>query len=396
MSVLSYLDSFNVSTGAIGTTMARTGYGFSPKALIVWGFGRTESISASGSAAMTGGIGMAVSPSSRVFGFFADTNGDASPEFTVSTNLTSVFFTSGGSMDLQSIDSDGATFIIDAVFPTAYRVHVLAIGGHSITNAALMQITGLSSFGTKAHTGLGFQPNAGIFLAASSSGTTNISSTFSIGAAAGPSGSIVQRCTNTNGLDSLGDASANTSTSSALNIAAFSVRAGGTPSTGSVQSWDSDGMTVFWQSGTDIRTVHVLALKTAANNYFSVHEVTTVNNTSTDINISNAANRPTFGLVGSYNGSATIGSLSLGAFTGVSNAFHYYDSANAAGSSSVRTQIDFEDCMGLAASMEMRTHTINPNGVTFRMSSASLGSQTGVWVLLGGAPSRPRGAPLIF
>jgi hypothetical protein len=60
-----FFDSFNVTTGAIGTTIVRTGYGFQPKAFLLWGFGRTEAGPAAGRGTLKATIGLATSATDR-------------------------------------------------------------------------------------------------------------------------------------------------------------------------------------------------------------------------------------------------------------------------------------------------------------------------------------------
>src|SRR4030095_307559 len=43
MALSAFVDALNIGTGAVSSTVVRTGYGFQPKACIYWWSGRTES-----------------------------------------------------------------------------------------------------------------------------------------------------------------------------------------------------------------------------------------------------------------------------------------------------------------------------------------------------------------
>jgi hypothetical protein len=166
-----YLDVFNTGTGIAGTTIARSGYGFQPVAFLLWTTGRTETTDAGGSASCVGNIGLGVSATDRrcVAWYLADGGGNANSgtgRFNAAILMEGTGdTTTAGALDVQSVDSDGLTFVVDVQFTASLRVQVLAWGGSDVTAAA----TG--SFDTGTSTGnqsisLGWQPSLVFFLSA--------------------------------------------------------------------------------------------------------------------------------------------------------------------------------------------------------------------------------------
>lgn len=397
MTIRAFLDSFAVSTSTAGTTQARSGYGFTPKAIIVWGFGRTDSTSATGSTDMNGSIGFAVSSSSRACQTMFDPNADTTPSPSGS-GIADRIFDATGVLDVQSFDSDGITFIVDTQFSSAHRIFVLALGGPALVNAAIQQINGPASEGTKAHTGFGFKPSAALFLADPDASSGGASCSF--GAAAGPNGSIVNKS-----IDFESDISDPSSTRASYRSAfcAFDrVSTGNDTCTVAVTNWDADGFTADWQVAASTAPssffTYVLALRSNPENALSLHEISTATDTVTNITISGTAASPAFGLLGSIGSGGTNATMIAGAFTALSNLSHSYYSQDNVGTSNVETAIDYEDCWHdlPGTNAQMRVFSINTNGVTFRMSVGDGGVHRTVWVLLGGAKSQVRGAPIFF
>lgn len=181
MSLLTKFDSFNIGTGAIGTTIPRSGYGFQPKFIFVWGSGRTNSVDTAGRLDAKYFMGMAISPTNRAAVGCQDDDTaltSATDRFQREDAIIGELSTAGaivGLGDVQSFDADGVTFIIDAVFTTDLRVHVLAVGGTDITNVALVRYSDAASAISQDITTIGFTPDAlinmGVMLAAFPSAT---------------------------------------------------------------------------------------------------------------------------------------------------------------------------------------------------------------------------------
>lgn len=164
MSLKTFLDVFSSGTGAAGTTIARSGFGFQPKAIIVWGSGSTATTDTTGRARIQPGFGFAVSTSNRMAICGQATNSATTTATDRGLRNDAIFATLStagaidGLLDIQSFDSDGITFVVDDAFPSSYRLHCFAIGGTDITNANIVEFIDLNtgSSGTMDVTGLGF------------------------------------------------------------------------------------------------------------------------------------------------------------------------------------------------------------------------------------------------
>ena len=179
MSLACFLDSFNVTTGTAGTTIPRSGYGFSPKAFLIWTMGRTEATDAAGSsnAKISMGVG-ASSTARRAVGSYAQDvaaaaiSGCSRATAAVLVEVVSATATAG-KLDVSSIDAEGITFIIDVQFVTNLRVHVLAIGGTDVT------AVDVGTFNTTNTTGnldvtTGFPPDIVFFLSANNTANDDV------------------------------------------------------------------------------------------------------------------------------------------------------------------------------------------------------------------------------
>lgn len=153
--------SFSTTTNVATTQVQVTGVGFTPAAVILWWNNRTDTTDAAGQGDYSFGYGFAISSSSRrAVGGFSQHN--------VATSVTNrgerddacvITITSGdaidGQLDLVSMDSDGATFIIDDAFSVSVRVQALFIGGVS---AAIGTYEDPGATGNFDITTVGFQP----------------------------------------------------------------------------------------------------------------------------------------------------------------------------------------------------------------------------------------------
>lgn len=170
MALSAKVGTFATGTGAAGTTVAVTGVGFQPAALIFWWSGRTEATNTTAGGSYSRGIGFAVSATQRGAVYSASTDALAAAECDKGHNdaaCVGTLTTAGvvdGLLDLQSMDSDGFTLAVDDQFATSIRVSYLALGGDSLTNAAVGNwVKPATATGTQDITGLGFQPDAVLF-----------------------------------------------------------------------------------------------------------------------------------------------------------------------------------------------------------------------------------------
>lgn len=148
MGILAAVTSFNIGTGAAGTTVAVSGLGFKPKVLKFFWSGRTTT--GQGGATAHRGWGWAIDPTlfpSSAFHHWCDDHYDQDAVGTAITArsvrtdgcVTEADATSGmvGYADVQSWDSGGFTLEILDAFATDLRVTVLALGGTSLTHAEI-------------------------------------------------------------------------------------------------------------------------------------------------------------------------------------------------------------------------------------------------------------------
>lgn len=167
MALSAYAGAFNVGTGAATTTVAVTGVGFTPKAVIFWWSGRTESTDTVGGANIQAGAGFAAGATQRCCcsNYEADAAAAADSAFRAANDAcigeVATNGTWSGKADLQSFDADGFTIIIDDQFVASQRISYLALGGTTITNAYVgqYQFAQASAANDEAVTGVGFQPD---------------------------------------------------------------------------------------------------------------------------------------------------------------------------------------------------------------------------------------------
>lgn len=152
-----------------GGTIVVTGVGFQPKAVIVFGSGRSDATDAIGRADAQHSFGFAVSTTGRrTMGIWSDDantttdairgqhNGALALEVGTGSVIT-------GLLDLQAFDVDGFTLVVDDQSVTSRRLSYLALGG-DMTNAAVGDFIPSSGTGNQAVTGVGFQPSCLVFM----------------------------------------------------------------------------------------------------------------------------------------------------------------------------------------------------------------------------------------
>src|SRR4030095_5297250 len=166
MALSAFVDALNIGTGAVSSTVVRTGYGFQPKACLYWWSGGTESVDTTGALDLKAGIGVATSSTDRrcvtvqsddSVGTSASDGKHNNAQCIERLDLTGAI---DGNADLQSFDAGGQTLVIDDQFTTSLRVHCLALGGTDLTNVATFQFQAPLATGNADFTGLSFQPDA--------------------------------------------------------------------------------------------------------------------------------------------------------------------------------------------------------------------------------------------
>lgn len=170
MTLQSHVGSFSAGVGAATTTVAVTGVGFTPIAIIFWWSGRSESTDTIGRASHWRGFGAAVSSTIRAAitssSIDAQTAGDTQMGHDEASCILSIDATPAidGQIDLQSMDADGFTLVVDDQMPRDLRVHYLALGGDSLTNANIGRFTAAGTAPVDQDvTGVGFQPDFVLF-----------------------------------------------------------------------------------------------------------------------------------------------------------------------------------------------------------------------------------------
>lgn len=134
MAIKAKFDSFNVTTDVATTTHAHTGYGFTPTLLIPFIIGRTESTNAAGAADHNRAIGGGRSTADRHFiatqsqDAQATSNTDQGARTDSLIGAISTAAAWSGYLDVNSIDADGWTDVVDLQFATNFRAHLLALG----------------------------------------------------------------------------------------------------------------------------------------------------------------------------------------------------------------------------------------------------------------------------
>lgn len=157
---------FSTGVGAVATTVAVTGVGFQPKAVMFWMTGQSG-VSITGADVLCC-FGYATSPTSRYSTaiFIDDNQATTDTDSLIRDDACIAPVNDGvaaGRADLQSMDADGFTLVIDAAFPASYYVIYMAIGGDDVA-ALAGTFDSPSGAGSQNVTGVGFTPTAGIFM----------------------------------------------------------------------------------------------------------------------------------------------------------------------------------------------------------------------------------------
>jgi len=245
MPVKSKIGSFQIGTGAAGTTVAVTGIGFVPKAIVFFGSGRTAVGSVRGDPAAT--IAFVCTGIQTANIGWAEDDGAATSANRSVASLTSTLSPQQpvagdyGVATVTSLDADGFTLTINTQFVASNYYNYLCIGGEDIESVNIGTFTIPTTATTKAITGLGFKPDCLFFMGNSEPGLGGSDMSVSFGVATrlrAQNGGIAAEAenglatTNCNYYQRNGDC-----------LPAFN-GAGALSQHGTVQSFDSDGFTI--------------------------------------------------------------------------------------------------------------------------------------------------------
>lgn len=263
MALSVYKGSFTCNT--VTGTQAVTGVGFQPKALIVWG----TTVTAAGYSADDIGffLGCASSASDQwVNGIFSDNAvGPTNSSRQISTGnlirIVRINQTTDGLASLSSFDADGFTIDWPSDPPSsAWLVHFLALGGADITSAKAGVVSVAAATGDQAFTGVGFRPE---FVLMSSNGQTvaaggqaNGSMHIAMTSSTGRQGALAWR--DRDGQATSQDASYQRNDKSA---AALASNTDTVATEGTLASFDSDGWTINYTTGSLAASLGYLALR---------------------------------------------------------------------------------------------------------------------------------------
>lgn len=269
-----------IGTGIAGTTYSVTGLGFQPRIVVFAMSGNASATNNTGDAGDRHAnklFGVALSATERAC-VATQTVNDAATMATdhiertdacVATITHAASAAVDGLADLQSMDADGFTLVIDQQFSTAERVVWWALGGAGITDAALVSFTEPGSTGNQGVTGAGFQPDAVILFGCDSTAANTLAgdSQLMVGIGVAPGGTVAQAVVAGKDDDARGDSVTGHYTRADTILAGFEATgplsaAVAVDARASLASLDADGFTLTWAEQTArARRYWALAIK---------------------------------------------------------------------------------------------------------------------------------------
>jgi len=165
MALSTFVGDFAVTTSVEQQSI--TGVGFTPKVVI---FFISTNTSNGAVAHMRMGIGFAISSTERACIFTGDRNAEAETDGTARYSTDTAFriqnpgaSTIKVAADLETMDADGFTIDVTVV-DAAYKIGFLALGGSDLTNVKTTTFDAPTSTGNFSITGVGYQPDAVMFI----------------------------------------------------------------------------------------------------------------------------------------------------------------------------------------------------------------------------------------
>lgn len=263
-----------LAADAVSTTYVVAGLGFRPKALRFYHLGLGQATSTQSQAdRLRRGVGFATSPASRacVASQSQDAAGTQVCTTGYRTDCVAMSITStpaaDGLLDLQSIDADGFTLIVDDQGVVDLVIGYEAWGGSDVVEAAIGEISEPAATGVVNYA-CGFRPDvvlfAGVQGTAAAPTVTRNDSALTVGATSGPaSGNNIVCVGNDDDASTTSDTDGYALAGECL--AAITV-AGGNPSArATLSAWRSDGFSLNWIArGTTGRRFIFLAIRGGA------------------------------------------------------------------------------------------------------------------------------------
>ena len=412
--IRSFVDRYDLAL-TLGTTQARTGYGFTPKLLIGLGLNRSSGSSALGgrTALMNIGVCTGVTTARNVAMKWDDDSGGGSVLNASSASITRFLGTYNDALDsttsdaeweVSAIGGDGITTrvsVAETFLTFSPSVTLLALGGPAIANAELGSFTLQDPPATTVVSSHSFAPDAVLFFASSAFPGISIGAASKRGAGA----SATTSC-------SRDSATVNPSCHAYGRVGeCIQVLDRSNTQRGQLTKWRGDGFEVTSLDnplGTFNRTVHYVAIRMAPG--FACQVVSGTTSASTGITA--AALEPGFtpsaGLIVSHGRAQSTagvadadGVLSMGVFGGASptqGAIGAYCTTSTA--ATVATAISTSSIYshmtsGDALAGEMAISALQRGNINFNMVDGDP-SPALWWGLLFGSVPRPGGSPIFF
>lgn len=403
--ILSFLDFYTLSSGAVGTTQVRTGYGFQPKLLLGLNMAGGEHVLGSFGACTAASTARNVAyKQNQDIGTATAAGSDVSTRFLGTYNSAAGITTIDGEWEVSAIGSDGQTTRVTNQDTSGKTIagKVLALGGAGFLNVAMGSITAPASPGTSVVSGLSFAPDCVLFF--SNPGGCGMH----IGAAC-KRGPITNVATATL---SESNNPPRTAAHSKLGICAvYLIRSSETVhQRGTLTAWNPDGFTVTWSDnpgGGLTHPINYVAMNFGAGAGARILTGTTATSLSS-VNLTTTGGfTPKCGLVVSHcraesaddtdDGNAIF---SHGLFSGTTQAaIGGYCPDNVSGTQ-VNADISSNDVYIQPAAApntagSMRVDSLSRDTIACSMTDADP-SPALVWALAFGTVPAPRGSPLIF
>jgi hypothetical protein len=385
------------------TTQAITGVGFQPKAIIFFYGGSASVVDQDVSVDAHSGMGFAVSPTQRgCFGAaIEDAVGTMNTAVSIRTDCCILQApTAGGATDgrwdLQSMDVDGFTLVVDQGGPALAprRVTALCLGGTDITDVFAGVFTGAGAVGNQDISGVGFQPDIVFFAHTGQAGPLP---TFDDDVAARYGFGVGKSAAEQACLWSMSeDASANSIDSKYANRTdcIFMVSNTGVAHRADYVTGLPDGFRIDWNNATLALPVLFLAIKGGS---WRVDDALTATSITTVVE-SGFGFTPKGVLVAShydtaFNAGTTTSanfSLSVGAADGAAEVAHTTHENNGLATSNSWVDIQYDEVYvshsNTAVTGTMGVQSLNADGITFNQTDADPTQRVFWYVACGDTP----------
>lgn len=401
MALSAKVSAFNIdTTKTLGQTQAVTGVGFTPKVLIFWWCGSTNS--ADEVVAGTTRFGYGYTTSSAQFrcltGISIDAQGTSDTGKSMRDDsciaILSTTSTMDGKMTLSTFDSDGFTLTVTDQFASAYRIGYLALGGTDITNAKAGTYTTVNTTGNQSTTDPGFRPT-GMLTGWSLSGINAITAqqNISLGMASGASNDCVVTMFD---RDNLGTTDT-TAYGYEGEVEAMSANSDSVLKRGEFTSFDATGFTINWTENTGNDSLFYLAI---GGIQVFVGSLLTQTDTITDIT-ETVGFQPRAVLMASVNRAVSTqntgsppSKMTIGAFSSISaqNAMGVWSEDNV-GDSRTALAVEHDNCyvnvLNDALEASMAVTDVSSTGFTCRMTNADASAMWVEYMAFGDSAGNP-------